>query len=114
MPYSRDIIAERVIQATTPSLKEHISSPDLLLEFVTSLDASAYKFWNEPKDTVTQLIHTLYNNNIPTNITATIKEIRYVFPHKASLFFYLDHSSVDPMHCARKKTNPSNADNNAF
>ncbi|KAG0294790.1 hypothetical protein BGZ96_000456 [Linnemannia gamsii] len=68
--------AERVIQATTPSLKEQISSPDLLLEFVKSLDASAYKFWNEPKDTVTQLIHTLYNNNIPTNITATIKEIR--------------------------------------
>jgi hypothetical protein len=85
-PCSRDNLAERVIQATTPSLKEHLSSPDLLLEFVQSLDASAYKFWNEPKDTVTLLIHTLFNNNIPTNITATIKEIRYVSSKKLSFF----------------------------
>ncbi|KAG0365781.1 CCR4-Not complex component, Not1-domain-containing protein [Gamsiella multidivaricata] len=68
--------AERVIQSNTVSLKEQLSSPDLLLDFVRSLDASIYKFWNEPNDTVTTLINTLYNNNIPNNITATIKEIR--------------------------------------
>jgi hypothetical protein len=74
-----DFLAERVIQVTTPSLKEQLNTPDLLLEFVQSLDASILKFWNEPKDTATQLIHTLFNNNVPANVAATIKEIRYVY-----------------------------------
>ncbi|KAF9576644.1 hypothetical protein EC968_006992 [Mortierella alpina] len=68
--------AERVIQSTTPSLKEQLSSPNQLLEFVRSLDASNYKCWNEPNDTVTKLIRTLYNDNVPENVTAAIKEIR--------------------------------------
>ncbi|KAF9207336.1 hypothetical protein BGZ49_000688 [Haplosporangium sp. Z 27] len=68
--------AERVIQSNTSALKEQLSTSDLLLEFVQSLDASTYKFWNEPNDTVTSLINSLYNNNIPSAVTAIIKEIR--------------------------------------
>ncbi|KAF9185667.1 hypothetical protein BGZ51_002497 [Haplosporangium sp. Z 767] len=68
--------AERVIQSTTPSLKEKLSSADLLLEFVQSLNAEDYKFWNKPNDTVSSLVHILYNNNIPESVTTIIKEIR--------------------------------------
>lgn len=68
-------LAERVIQSTTFSLKEQLSSPDLLLAFAQSLDASIYKFWNEPNDPINNLMSALYNNNIPNNITALIKEI---------------------------------------
>ncbi|KAI8346449.1 CCR4-Not complex component, Not1-domain-containing protein [Mortierella sp. GBAus27b] len=67
--------AERVIQSATSSLKEQLSSPDQLLEFVQSLDTSTYKFWNDPNDPVTTLVNALYNNNIPSNVTALIKEI---------------------------------------
>ncbi|KAG0302024.1 hypothetical protein BGZ98_007861, partial [Dissophora globulifera] len=67
--------AERVIRSTTPALKDQLSSPDLLLEFIQSLDASIYKYWNEPNDIVTNVINTLYNNNIPKNVSAAIKEI---------------------------------------
>ncbi|KAF9928610.1 hypothetical protein BGZ65_006171, partial [Modicella reniformis] len=67
--------AERVFQSITSSLKEQLSSPDLLLDFVQSLDASIYKFWNEPNDPITNLVNTLYNNNIPNNVTTIIKEI---------------------------------------
>ncbi|KAI1315509.1 hypothetical protein EDD11_000690 [Mortierella claussenii] len=67
--------AERIIQSTTPALKEQLCSSDQLLGFVQSLDASNYKFWNEPNDTVTGLINALYNNNIPSVVSTTIKEI---------------------------------------
>ncbi|ORZ06742.1 CCR4-Not complex component, Not1-domain-containing protein [Lobosporangium transversale] len=68
--------AERIIQSTASALKEQLTSADQLLEFVQSLDASNYKSWDEPRDPVTGLINTLYNNNIPSVVTNTIKEIR--------------------------------------
>lgn len=71
-------LAERVVQATAPAFKDQLSSPESLLDFVQSLEASHYKFWSEPNDTVTELINTLCNNKIPTEITNKIKEIRYV------------------------------------
>lgn len=71
-------LAERVVQATALTLKDQLSSPESLLDFVQSLEASHYKFWSDSNDTVTELINTLCNNKIPTEITNKIKEIRYV------------------------------------
>ncbi|KAF9433584.1 hypothetical protein BGZ76_009251 [Entomortierella beljakovae] len=68
--------AERVIQSSTSALKEQLSTNELLLDFVQSLDTSNYKFWNEPNDTVTILINSLYNNNIPPTVSEIIKGIR--------------------------------------
>ncbi|KAG0358226.1 hypothetical protein BG005_002580 [Podila minutissima] len=68
--------AERVVQSTAPALTDQRSSPESLLDFIQSLEANHYRFWSEPNDAVTELIKTLCNNNIPTEVTNKIKEIR--------------------------------------
>jgi hypothetical protein len=71
------ILAEHIITSNTPALKERLSTRELLSEFVQSLDTSCFKFWDEPGDSVTELVNTLYSNNIPSNVTVTIKRLRY-------------------------------------
>ncbi|KAG0199082.1 hypothetical protein BGX28_007595 [Mortierella sp. GBA30] len=68
--------AERIVQTITPLLKNQLTSPDLLLEFVKSLDALNYRNWNESNDTLTALLHALYSDNIPDTAITAIKEIR--------------------------------------
>ncbi|KAF9430928.1 hypothetical protein BGZ94_002057 [Podila epigama] len=68
--------AEHVIRSTVPSLKDQLSTQELLFDFVKSLEASQYKYWSEPNDTVTDLLNILYNNKIPAEVAAKVKEIR--------------------------------------
>lgn len=43
-----------------------------------SLDPTSYKHWREPNDIVTNLVFTLYNNDMPDSAAIAIKEIRFV------------------------------------
>ncbi|KAG0264770.1 hypothetical protein DFQ27_001042 [Actinomortierella ambigua] len=67
--------AERVIQANTALLKEQLSTPEAKLEFVESLDSNLVKFWGESSDPVTIFVKSLYNDQVPQQVTDVINHI---------------------------------------
>ncbi|KAG0225949.1 hypothetical protein BGW41_004453 [Actinomortierella wolfii] len=67
--------AERVIQANSTPLKEQLSTPEAKLEFVESLDIKLVKFWGESNDPVTVLIKSIYDDQVPQQVTDVINHI---------------------------------------